>query len=137
VRATASLFSRSLSPSLSHAPPSTHTHLCGHSLSQGHLLHRPGAVRAFRCQLPRDNPFYPPVPAGEGDLWPRPPPQAAGGAPTLDRWRVLQAEAAAAAGAPPPPPTPGTHLYPEAEVVVEDESSEDEDGVVAMAADQL
>lgn len=47
---------------------------------------------------------------------------------------MLGAEAAASAGAPPPALPPGTHLYPEQEIVVEDESSEDEEG---MAADQL
>lgn len=91
-------------------------------------------MRAFRCQLPRDNPLYPPVPAGPGDTWPRPPPAgwAAGLATTPDRWRVLEAEAAAAAGAEAPPPEPGTHLYPEMEVVVEDEDSSEDEEDAAM-----
>ncbi|GFR41991.1 hypothetical protein Agub_g2803, partial [Astrephomene gubernaculifera] len=37
---------------------------------EGSRLTQPGAVRLLRCQLPRNNPFYPPEPARERDKYP-------------------------------------------------------------------
>lgn len=38
--------------------------------TQGDSVHKPGAVRVLRCQLPRENSFYASEPAEPGDLAP-------------------------------------------------------------------
>ena len=82
---------------------------------RGSTQHMPGAVRAFRSQLPRSNPFYPDTPIGEGDA-----PQEltseqrAAVQAREDRWRVDTAD--------------GVCTYAEAELVVEPEDDpEDEE----------
>ncbi|GAB4823697.1 hypothetical protein N2152v2_010743 [Parachlorella kessleri] len=60
---------------------------------QGDKLSEPGAVRAYRCQLPRHNPFYPSEPPTAADV--RPPPLSdsdMAAALARDPWRVAEHE---------------------------------------------
>ncbi|DBA70262.1 TPA: hypothetical protein ACH3X2_012163 [Trebouxia sp. C0005] len=94
---------------------------------QGSQLALPGAAKAFRCQLPRSNPYYSPEPPTPKQ---RLPPALQAGqvaqVASIDPWQVVQHEAALAAGETAAtlsadPPT-GVQLYKELEMLVEPES---------------
>jgi hypothetical protein len=51
-------------------PCAFHRSLFVFASQRGDKLAAAGAVRALRCQLPRDNPYYPPVAPGPDDLTP-------------------------------------------------------------------
>ena len=120
----------------------------------GDRLAQSGAVRALRCQLARDNPYYPPDPPTRRDLLPPLlPPGARHAALAADPWRVGEAERdpaqwPRAAGAAqrqqqaPGSPGGGPRLFPEAELVVEPEeegggSGGGAEGAAARAAELL
>jgi pre-rRNA-processing protein TSR4 len=97
-------------------------------LLQGSDLTKPGAVRALRCQLPRDNPFYSDSPAPPTQLAPNPlPAEQQALALSRDPWRAeRQAEAAAAGGEAGScsSSSSGPPLFVEQELVVEPEPEE-------------
>lgn len=111
-------------PALDHIPDAFHRTIFLFISPQGDQLHRRGAVKAFRSQLPRINSHYGPEPAAEGS------PACLNLEAELqdgrrdypaDRWQVAQAEAAAAkkhltAG----PTLP--FMYPEMALIVEPEA---------------
>ena len=83
-------------------------------------LHRPGAVRIFRSQLPRDNFFYPDEPATVGGpLQELTDDQQAAYDGRGDRWSHDAADSA--------PHTHERRVFPEYELVVEPEEFADED----------
>ncbi|EFJ44292.1 programmed cell death protein 2, C terminal [Volvox carteri f. nagariensis] len=60
---------------------------------EGSRLREPGAVRLFRCQLPRHNPYYPSEPPTVKDKYPpRLRPSDADASRERDPWRSLDAE---------------------------------------------
>jgi hypothetical protein len=98
---------------------------------QGDRLHEPGAVRAFRSQLPRSNDFYSFEPPAECDLLPPAlQPEQAQRADARDRWADgTDAEAGERAGheGPVDHTTTTTTVYPEYELSVEPESDGEEE----------
>ena len=83
-------------------------------------LHRPGAVRAFRSQLPRDNAFYPDEPARVGGpLQELSDAQQARYDARHDRWADRPTDVGALVRAP--------KTFPERELVVEPETFDDDD----------
>jgi pre-rRNA-processing protein TSR4 len=83
-------------------------------------LHRPGATRAFRSQMRRDNPFYPDEPASPGGpLQELTDAQQAAYDARGDRWAVRPTDVGAVVRAP--------RTYPEYELVVEPEELDDGD----------
>ena len=89
-------------------------------------LHRPGAVRAFRSQLPRINPFYPDEPCEPGDpLQELTDAQHAAYELRHDRWSDDALRGAIARR---------PRMFPERELVVEREEFLDDDDVTAGIA---
>lgn len=97
------------------APHAFHRALFVFVCPRGACAGRPGAARAFRSQMARANPFYPPEPAGPDDHEPPPPPRGEdGGGGGWDpgawpEWELVdedepeEGEGAAAAGGRPLP----------------------------------
>jgi len=98
---------------------------------QGDRLHEPGAVRAFRSQLPRANEFYGFEPAAEHDLLPPAlQPEQAQRADARDRWAEDGTDAAVGSRAGHEGAadlTATTTVYPEYELSVEPESDGEEE----------
>ncbi|KAK9794945.1 hypothetical protein WJX73_007647 [Symbiochloris irregularis] len=108
------------------APPSAfHRFIFVFISAAGNKLSQPGAVKAFRCQLPRHNPFY------SSDPDPAELPKQVQQPPKSDPWNVAEAEAALREGQS-PPGLQGMHLYPEYELVVEPEEASLDDLGAAM-----
>ncbi|KAK9819849.1 hypothetical protein WJX72_003204 [[Myrmecia] bisecta] len=89
---------------------------------QGDQLSKAGAVRVYRCQLPRRNDYYSYKPAQKADVVPHEP-QAQGDPPVDDPWGVVEAEAAVGRGEL-PAEVSGRAVFPEHELVVEPETEE-------------
>eukprot|EP00873_Tetraselmis_striata_P006902 jgi/Tetstr1/427166/TSEL_017354.t1 len=89
---------------------------------EGDSVHKPGAVRVLRCQLPRENSFYASEPAEPGDLAPPSlPVEEMARLQKRDRWRSAEAEVAVAVGDA-PAELEGVPMWPEREIVVEPEA---------------
>lgn len=84
---------------------------------QASMILNPHGVRVLRCQLPRRNPYYAASPAPDSQIFPDRPREAPSHA---DPWGCTQhdlSKGASDSGQPTP------FLYPEAELVVEEEAS--------------
>lgn len=123
-------------PALDHIPEAFHRTIFLFVSPQGDQLHKRGAVKAYRSQLPRHNDYYEPEPTacGSASSFPLQAKLLEGQSKSPeDRWQVAQTEAAAAMKQPivgPPPPS----MYPQMELVVEPEHRyNDEDDTVTDA----
>lgn len=92
---------------------------------RGDLLQKPGAVKALRCQLRRNNPFYGDSPAPASQKAPKPL-QEAEQQLSLERdpWRVVESEQQVANGV--GAAGTGPEQFVEQELIVEPEPDEDE-----------